>query len=123
ARLEAMSSRFELSGETAPAGGKLALSRFAYVRRDGRRLVLESPDASCRVILETTTAAESFARVALGGDQNDDELMRDLLSRAGFLEPEEETGALATWEFHDRLFHARTRGGFDRAPTGAPYRL
>jgi SagB-type dehydrogenase family enzyme len=53
-----------------------------------------------------------------------------LLLRAGVLEEAgaggslvEEAPALQTWEFHDLLFHARSRTGRVDAPHGATYRL
>lgn len=36
---------------------------------------------------------------------------------------EEETGSLAHWEFHDLLFHVRSRRGRNPAPVGATYPL
>jgi SagB-type dehydrogenase family enzyme len=48
-----------------------------------------------------------------------------LFWRAGFLEPAggPEPEARATWEFHDRLFHAASRGGRDAVPLGGTYRF
>src|SRR5262249_30358088 len=43
-----------------------------------------------------------------------------MLGEAG---TEDQAPALQTWEFHDLLFHARTRRGRFDAPYGATYRL
>lgn len=107
------------------AANDAVLSRFAFIRRDGDRLVLESPEASCRIVLTSARAAGCLGEVALGAVTSRDALaLRELLRPLGFLElrnsPESETRA--TWEFHDRLFHARSRQGLG-APSGTLYRF
>jgi SagB-type dehydrogenase family enzyme len=114
------------------------LSRFAYLRREGTRAVLESPLAHARIILNDCRAATLVA--SLAGPATPVELAQrvgglgveavagvlTLLLRAGMLEEadaEDQVPALEAWEFHDLLFHARTRRGRFDAPYGGTYRL
>jgi SagB-type dehydrogenase family enzyme len=100
--------------------------------------VLESPLSHARIILNDcraaalvgalaapATAAELAERVGgLGVDAVAGVLA--LLLRAGVLGEagaEDQALALQSWEFHDLLFHARTRRGRFDAPYGATYRL
>jgi SagB-type dehydrogenase family enzyme len=100
-----------------------ALSRFALLRPLAGYLVLESPLALARVTLVGSAAALFVA--ALARPQTTAELSvvtslpeetvlstLDLLAHAGLLaEADAASPALATWEFHDLLFHARSRFG------------
>ena len=138
ATLTVVSPSFRSGPAQVVAGRRYVLSRFAYLRRQGTDAVLESPLAHTRIILHDcratalvgglaapATAAELAERVgglevdAVGG-------VLALLLRAGMLG---ETGAedrvvsLQSWEFHDLLFHARTRRGRFDAPYGGTYRL
>ena len=119
-----LASGFGLA-EGDPPTRAMTLSRFAYARRDGNDLVLESPETSCRAIL--TGAGTEFLRCAAekrsaipAADQ-----LQALFWRAGFLEPagEPESDARATWEFHDLLFHVASRPGRDAVPLGGTYRF
>ena len=131
-----------VSGEISRES-RFVLSRFAWCRRDGDRIVLESPLGAARVILHgergvwlvsklarpcracDLSGAEggSPARAALG--------VLELLWNAGALSPvdehgvaEEETrGALLAWEFHDLLFHSRSRQGRHAQGYGGTDRL
>ncbi len=63
----------------------------------------------------------------------DEETIRELveiMASCGFVLPSEAKGGLregepplATWEFHDLLFQARSRGGRHRNPSGGTYRF
>ena len=91
---------------TAPVGARL--SRFAFLRRDGGQLVVESPVVG--------------ARVEVMVEDRPDLLWR-LLGEAGFLEsPAENEPAAEFWEFHDAMFHERSRLGAARS-TGATWRF
>jgi len=111
--------------EGAPPARPMRLSRFAYARREGDDLVLESPETPCRAIL--AGAGVEFLRGAAekraAAPASDPWLA--LFWRAGFLEPadEAESDARATWEFHDRLFHVASRPGRDAVPLGGTYRF
>ncbi len=116
-------------------------SRFAYLRREGAVMVLESPLAHSRIMLndervlavigalaKPATARELSERVnclsaeAVG-------LLLSLFGSAGMIQEtgnddsERESPTLSSWEFHDLLFHARSRKGRCDAPFGATYRL
>jgi SagB-type dehydrogenase family enzyme len=138
ATLVAVSSPFALGPTQVVASRRHVLSRFAYLRRAGTEAVLESPLAHARIILHDSraaalvgalaapaTAAELAERVAgLGVDAVTGVL--GLLLRARMLGEagtEDQAPALQTWEFHDLLFHARSRRGRFDAPYGATYRL
>jgi oxazoline/thiazoline dehydrogenase len=119
-----LASGFGLADGDPPARA-MTLSRFAYARRDGADLVLESPETPCRAILGP--AGTEFLRQvaeALSAAPAVDPLLV-LFWRAGFLEPADapESDERATWEFHDRLFHVASRGGRDAVPLGGTYRF
>jgi SagB-type dehydrogenase family enzyme len=143
ATLVAVSSAFVARSAQAVPGRRYVLSRFAYLRGEGGAAVLESPLAHARVILNDyraaalvgalaapVTAEELAARV---GEVPADAVLRvfTLLLRAGMLGEADAGGAcavdqspeLATWAFHDLLFHARSRRGRFDAPYGATSRL
>ena len=115
------------------------LSRFAYLRRDGGAMVLESPLAHARLIfdddraaavvgalMKPTTAKELSER---GGSLSVSAIasLLGLLAESDMLqhdgENEGESSALSCWEFHDLLFHTRSRKGRCDAPFGATYRM
>jgi len=122
---------FRFSEARVPA--MFALSRFAYVRRDGDAAVLESPEALCRIKFDcpetwqwvgSLIVPSSLGQLAASGQHRLLELA-DLLWRTGFLEgagQEEEQGR-SSWEFHDLLFHWRSRGGRVSGPQAGTYRF
>jgi SagB-type dehydrogenase family enzyme len=119
------------------------LSRFAYMHRLDDKLVVESPLAHARLTSYDSRAAvllyllvqprrmsdilESIS--SLGADAVDQVLT--LLVGAGLARElndkgvtvEEEDPALQVWEFHDLLFHARSRTGRHDNPVGGTYRF
>ena len=161
------------SGDGNGNGGtSYVLSRFAYLRREGRELVLESPLAHARVILHDARAIAVIG--ALAGPATVSDLAEwlsematatlsalvTLLVDAGMVDQmgpdatrfHEESGrfasdesrsipsdflrsesnsdgnpaldpALDTWEFHDLLFHSRSRRGRSDGRFGGTYRL
>ena len=119
-----LASGFGLAEGDTPAGA-MTLSRFAYARRDGDDLVLESPETPCRAIF-TGAGTEFFRWVAewRSATPTADPLWA-LFWRAGFLEPVDrpESDARASWEFHDLLFHVASRQGRDAIPLGGTYRF
>jgi SagB-type dehydrogenase family enzyme len=138
ATLAAVSSAFASGPIQVVAGRRYVLSRFAYLRREGTEAVLESPLAHARIILNDCRAAAlvgALAAPATAGElaERVSGLRVDavagvltLFLRAGMLEElgtEDQSPALQSWEFHDLLFHARTRRGRFDAPYGATYRL
>lgn len=118
-----LSSSCRFSAGRVDAEPRHSLSRFALLRPLDGRLVLESPLALARVALggpeaallvaelaRPRTAAEISAATGLPAETILSAL--DLLSHAGLLaEADRASPALAAWEFHDLLFHTRSRFG------------
>ncbi len=140
ATLAPISAAFVFAPLTVNVDSRCRLCRFAYLHREGDRLLLESPRAHARILLDDdrvaglvgvlakpTTARELGERLpGLPGDAVS--LLVGLLASAGMLQemPEgadSEDANLRSWEFHDLLFHARSRKGRSDAPFGATYRL
>jgi SagB-type dehydrogenase family enzyme len=129
-----------LPSKTTPNGPCL-LSRFAYLHRHGDEMVLQSPRSFARIVLHDPRAAGLVH--ALGRPARAEELagrvpglaaevagsLLALLAGAGMVEEvgaggtthEDSDPALRCWEFHDLLFHARSREGRHDAPIGAVY--
>jgi SagB-type dehydrogenase family enzyme len=131
ARIEATARGAGYRAAVVPADASVRLSRFAFCRSRDDRLVLESPLAKHRVTLVDPVARAMVAELA--GPRTAAELpSQDLLAQlvgAGFVE----TGAdgfasdadptLRQWDFHDLLFHSRSRPGRYDDPFGGifPY--
>ncbi|MBI3862346.1 MAG: SagB family peptide dehydrogenase [Planctomycetia bacterium] len=118
------------------------LSRFAYLRRTGDEMVLESPRSGSRLVLHDPSAlavvgllaagctvAElcekipSLESVAVGSLLA---LMQDasMVAESEGSPSEDATDpGFESWEFHDLLFHSRSRRGRSDAQFGATYRL
>lgn len=117
------------------------LSRFAYLRCDGGQMVVESPLAHSRIVLHDPLATAIVAALAApttieqlalqAGDMPTETIARlvDFLTEARIVQqtasaaPENEPAGLHAWEFHDLLFHSRSRRGRSDAPFGGTYRL
>ena len=127
----------------APLGtGEFVLSRFAYLRRLGDRMAIESPRSLARVVVHHGAAAAFLTR--LSSPTTVEELCADvdpllgvvgtrdfceLLHQAGLLASidadglaEEDRGSRGWWEFHDLLAHSRGRAGRHDTPYGGVYR-
>jgi len=124
------------------AGERYTLSRFACCRKEGGRLIVESPLGHARVELhaekasaalgalgEPRTSAAVAERTALA-EPPARELMNMLANAGalvaspdGALVPEDANPTLAQWEFHDLLFHTRSRLGRHANPYGGTYRF
>ncbi|HXT58697.1 MAG TPA: SagB family peptide dehydrogenase [Pirellulales bacterium] len=119
------------------------LSRFAYLRRRGDEFVLESPTSHWRIALYDPAAIAVVGALVSpstagelansNGNLEPDAIaaLVGLLARSGLAvevgagrEPAEDVdSALGSWEFHDLLFHARSRRGRFDATFGGSYRL
>lgn len=110
------------------------LSRFAYLRRDRETLLLESPLSPARLIVHGAAGAAALHRLAspaASGDLAADAALsvdaaRELLGllvAGDFVEPADavESPAARQWEFHDLLFHGRSRLGRHDQPYGGVY--
>jgi SagB-type dehydrogenase family enzyme len=119
-----------------------ALSRFAYMHRDSDRLVLESPLAHGQIALSGKPGMDGVAGLVqpqtlaslgqvLPGLPEDKVLsFLQLLVGGGFVTQFDEQApypgeneTLVQWDFHDLLFHARSRKGRHRNPFGGTYRF
>ncbi|HET9212767.1 MAG TPA: SagB family peptide dehydrogenase [Thermoanaerobaculia bacterium] len=108
------------------APDRLVLSRFACLRREGSSWVAESPLAHSYLIVHGAGApllSRLAASLERDGLEAEERGWIDLLWEEGFLAaPEEgEDPDLASWEFHDLLFHARSRSGRHRNRYGGTY--
>lgn len=130
-----------LNPDAAKAGSRYRLSRFAYIHRQASRLILESPLGSARVELPHSSAAIALQVLSEGADAEglagrvpgfDLSVAKDMLTllcNARAVAPvDEQTGALeedvaplAGWEFHDLLFHGRSRRGRHSNPYGGTF--
>lgn len=125
--------------------GKWRLSRFAYLRlAESGELQIESPRHALRVTVTrpivtavVTALAEpldaSELAKELGGEASEPlaRTFLTLLRAGGVIEPVDADGnraedldsTLAQWEFHDLLFHARSRMGRHSEPMGGLFRF
>ena len=122
-RAEALASRFQ-PGIDPGASDRVVTSRFAYLRRDGEKAVLETSTAPVRLDL----SPEGLARVAplLAGEQPaPDGSLAQRLRQLGFFESAdaEESEVRRCWEFHDLLMHQKSRSNRDIPAIGGTYRF
>lgn len=118
------------------------LSRFAYCRQDNHQVILESPLAAAQLVLHSWQALalwsemkvprnsyELAATIPSIGIATIQEYLGLLLNVQAITEsestsnPESINPALAQWEFHDLLFHSRSRMGRHTNPYGGTYRF
>ena len=118
----------------------LALSRFAYLRRRGHDMVLESPRASALFRIHDPHIVTAIARLSAPQQisnlrRRSDFVGRELLALLMDcqilikIDPAREHGHrldegdnhLAFWDFHDLLFHARSTEGRHANPSGGTY--
>lgn len=99
------------------------LSRFAFMRRDGDTVVLENPEH--HAVLTFTKAGQDLVPVAFAGSASGrSSAFWHFLWCSGFLEDgTTDTPSRQAWEFHDRVFHARSRSFLGRDNIGMNYRL
>jgi SagB-type dehydrogenase family enzyme len=127
---------------TPPLGNAdvLVLSRFAYMRRRGNEMVLESPRAGALFKICDPTVATAIAMLSapqqikrfrrLDGFPGIELLALlvdcrilfkiDAAGNSG-LRPDEGDDNLVLWDFHDLLFHARSTEGRHANPLGGVY--
>jgi SagB-type dehydrogenase family enzyme len=143
ATLVPLAPAFALPVARANADRACVLSRFAYLRRAGAEMVLESPLTAAHVVLHDGraaalvhalarpgTAAEVVTRVSGLPAEVGTQLLA-LLRGAGMLSEVDDRGtaaedvnaALISWEFPDLLFHVRSREGRCDSPLGGVYPL
>jgi oxazoline/thiazoline dehydrogenase len=112
-------------------------SRFAYMRRDGSSLLLESPTIdlavrglsprSCSVLALLTNglSAEEISKSIHSEDSPGIAEVLALLFHFGFIYPcgGDDIPELRTWEFHDLLFHKKSRISGFNPRIGATFRF
>jgi SagB-type dehydrogenase family enzyme len=138
ASLTPISHRFMFPPRGLAADRFFVLSRFAYMRALAGEMILESPLAHARIVLHEERAAllvhalarpcgveELGARAGNLPTQAVKALLSLLFHTAFAGEADEkgtslqdETPVLQYWEFHDLLFHTRSRSGRQDLPTG-----
>src|SRR5262245_4308595 len=121
-------------------GDAFVLSRFAYMRRRGNEMILESPRAGALFRICNPKIAAAIAMLATP------QQIRELRRQDGFpgielvallvdcqilfkidpaadggLRPAEGDDSLVLWDFHDLLFHARSMEGRHANPAGGTY--
>ncbi len=118
----------------------LVLSRFAYLRRRGNDMVLESPragalfricDPKIATTIATLSAPQQIKRLRRHDGFPGLELLALLVdcqilfkinpARDDGLRPTEGDDNLVLWDFHDLLFHARSTEGRHANPMGGVY--
>ena len=134
---------FHFSAESVGLDARFRLSRFAYCRRVGQTLMIESPLSAARTILPDGTGAALLAELATPRTCRDlcartqttnraelheetAQALLTLLSGADVIAEADGDGrlredldpALVQWEFHDLLFHSRSRLGQHEYPFG-----
>jgi SagB-type dehydrogenase family enzyme len=117
-------------------GDTLVLSRFAYLRRRGDEMVLESPRASalfriCDPKIATALAMLSQPQSVKQLRRQDGLAMLELLALLvdceivlkvdSDMRSSEDVDDLVLWDFHDLLFHARSTEGRHANPLGGEY--
>jgi SagB-type dehydrogenase family enzyme len=140
ASLVPAASKFQLPRQ-AVSDRPYILSRFAYLHREEGYLVIESPLSAAFLILhDHRAAALTCAFTASGtladvgrriGDLSTQEVasLVALLVNASVLAEVDDSGtsaedhrpSLQLWEFHDLLFHSRSRVGRHNRPLGNTY--
>ena len=140
ATLDALVAGYRPAPAALESSTVVALSRFAVLRRRPRSnaLVVESPLAHARVVLHAPAAARLVASldgdVALDGSRDAGLAATAAVAIAGLLvgagmagEPgtlaEDSDPALRQWDFHDLLFHSRSRAGRHDEPVGGNFRF
>ncbi len=135
--LAPMSELFEFGPATVPEG-RFTLSRFAYLHSQSNLLLLESPRSAARIVLRDPRASvlihklvEPVSMESLATDLPVETLqpLVCLLNSAHLLtivndddqRAEDQQAGLKFWEFHDLLFHTRSRMGRHDQVVGAAY--
>ena len=128
--------------QTPPLGNGdvLALSRFAYLRRRGDAMVLESPraealfricDPKIAAVLTTLSTPQQVGRLRRQDGFPGTEILALLVDcqilfkvdadHDSDLRRVEGNAELVLWDFHDLLFHARSTPGRHANPLGGAY--
>jgi hypothetical protein len=138
ATLAPVSRYFRFEDRKIVPGMRYVLSRFAYCRREGGEMVLESPLGHGIITLslpESLAIIQGLAQPMTAEDMGtrigsvaleEIRALFNLLLNIEALQPvqtegidrEDEDPTLAQWEFHDLLFYTRSRKGRHNNPLG-----
>jgi oxazoline/thiazoline dehydrogenase len=133
----------ELHLEDIPLDRRFLLSRFACLRRSGDNMIVESPLGHARVVIHDGRSAALLALLSLPHDAAELAAAThdfDETTVAAFIGllasakavfacaensriAEDDSAPLRQWEFHDLLFHSRSRLGRHACPSGGTYRF
>jgi SagB-type dehydrogenase family enzyme len=121
-------------------GDTVVLSRFAYLRRRGSEMVLESPracalfrigDPAIGATLAALSRPQKISRLRRDAASFNLDLLELLLDSAILLNlnaqdgdglrPNEGDGNLILWDFHDLVFHTRSTEGRQANPFGGAF--
>lgn len=122
---------------------RYTLSRFAYMHKDGERIRLESPLGHGALLLHDWRGCAwisalcrphncaALTEIIPSLDEETALVFLNLLLNAHAVStteaqgsgPEDLSTPLGWWEFHDLLFHTRSRGGRHHNPYGGTYHL
>jgi len=134
---------YSLEWEQVEPDREYVLSRFACARQEGENLVIESPLAKARLhiadwraiafwgLLATPQKIDSIASLVPSLSMEIATALASLFLSVKIFEEVTETGTaiedtnntLRSWEFHDLLFHARSRIGRTSQAVGKSYRF
>lgn len=121
------------------AGDRIVLSRFAYLRRRGGEMILESPRSAAlfritdpKIAAMLTSLAtpqtlaklrrqEGFAGAELIGLLLDCGMLFPVTAGSQGLRADEGDDKLVLWDFHDLLFHTHSTEGRQANPAGGLY--
>jgi SagB-type dehydrogenase family enzyme len=141
ATLEPFSYNFKWTDDFNISDGPFILSRFALIRRERNRFILESPLTTCRILLHHAKCSEmihhsnekcsvdDICNKMTDVDKNVLRMFLAMLLNSEFISkcdpmgihPEDENEVLCQWEFQDLLFHNYHRTGRNNYPHGASY--
>lgn len=134
---------YRFASKGIEADSQYLLSRFAYLHTEGAHFVLECPlgyakliwhDAQVTAVLQQLATAQTLASLTTLLPEWDEETLAhclNFLHNAKALvklspeatNPEETLPTLSQWEFHDLLFHSRSRLGRHENPYGGNFRF
>lgn len=141
ATLVPLTASFELSPPAIDPFARYAFSRFAYLHCENGEMLLESPCSHAAILLHDRRGAAIVSELSEPRpytalcDRLPDlpketlALFLQMLLAAAFVVQQErdtpypEGEALAQWDFHDLLFHARSRQGRQARPYGGTFRF
>ena len=136
-----ISTPYQLEFSEVAEDKKYVLSRFAYCHQDNWQLILESPLSQAKISLADWRSAaliNEFAQIQdsrtltkiPGVSVDTARMFLSLLLSAKMVSQVredgqvlEESNTLAQWEFHDLLFHSRSRVGRHNHTVGKSYRF